>query len=165
MTLTQRRGPEPREVRWTFGCAFPAVIAVLCSTTGTLLEIRLSWWARANCLGGERFALAVSSVFWALGRIIVFPAVSIASASIALLVLLVARARLLRRWWLEPFLLALVVVISFAGPVALAVHDYDTVRACGRTPAASPQHGAHQAEKEQGGGDAHDPREHASTIG
>ncbi|MFI6294991.1 hypothetical protein ACIBEJ_25605 [Nonomuraea sp. NPDC050790] len=157
MTLTERRGPEPREVRWTFGCAFPAVIAVLCATAGTLLEVRLAWWARSHCLGGERVALVVSSVFWALGRIIVFPAVSLASAALALVLLLAARASVLRRWWLEPFLLALVVAISFAGPVALAVHDYQTVRACG-----SPQHGAHQPEKDQGGGD---PHEHASTVG
>ncbi|WP_157244903.1 hypothetical protein [Nonomuraea typhae] len=134
--MTKQRLPfEAGEARWAFGCAFPAVIALLCATAGTVLEIRLVMWGRGFCAGdlgsGEKFAGLVGGVFWSLGRILLFPVVSVCSAVLSVPVLMLARTWPIKgSIGLELVVLTLVVAISFAGPVALAVHDYHAIGAC-----------------------------------
>ncbi|MFB4279146.1 MULTISPECIES: hypothetical protein [unclassified Nonomuraea] len=126
--MTERRRPEAREVYWTFGCGLSVIIAIVCATFGTFLDIHLVARAQRYCLGdlssGEKFA----GTFWALSRIVIFPIVSVLSAlgaqSFHLLTRLPWPAG---RIWAGAVLLAVTIAGSVAGPTAMAWYDLATV--------------------------------------
>jgi hypothetical protein len=122
--VTERRTPQAREVYWTFGCGLSAIIAIACATFGTFLDIHLVARAQLYCLGdlssGENFA----GTIWSLGRIVIFPIVSVLSALVAQSFHLLTRLPWLAgRLWSDAILLALTVAGSIAGPVAMIVYD------------------------------------------
>ncbi|MFI6295994.1 hypothetical protein ACIBEJ_30670 [Nonomuraea sp. NPDC050790] len=127
MINRRRRSTEASDIRWAFGCGFPAIIALAFATVGTFLELRLVAHAHVYCAGdlsaGENSAGSV----WAVSRLVLFPIVSVVSALISLPFQLLARLpRLAGRMWLELLLLALSIAVSAAGPVALILYDLAT---------------------------------------
>lgn len=127
MINRRRRSTDASDIRWAFGCGFPAIIALAFATVGTFLELHLVAHAHVYCAGhlsaGENFAGSI----WAVSRLVLFPVVSVVSALISLPFQLLARLpRVAGRMWLELLLLALTITVSAAGPVALTLYDLAT---------------------------------------
>ncbi|GAA3097237.1 hypothetical protein GCM10017600_87190 [Streptosporangium carneum] len=117
---------EAGEVRWALGCGVSVVAAAVYAVAGTALDINVVDDAKHSCLGGLS-AEEGSATFWVLGRIALFPIVSVASVICSLsLNLLAFLPKLVGRWWATPLLALLAVLVSAAGPAALIVYDVAT---------------------------------------
>ncbi|NRQ34988.1 hypothetical protein HII36_24620 [Nonomuraea sp. NN258] len=122
--VSERRTPQVREIYWMFGCGLSVIIALACATFGTIFDIQLVAAAKLYCEGdlsaGEKFA----GNFWSLSRFVIFPVVSVLSALVAQSFQLLNRLPWLAgRLWSGTVLLALTVVGSIAGPVAMTLYD------------------------------------------
>lgn len=125
--VTERRTPEAGDIYWTFGCGLSAIIAIACGTIGTFFDIYLVARAQVYCLGDLSAGESFAGLIWVASRIVIFPIISVLSALVALSFHLLFRLPWLAgRTWLGPILLALTIVGSIAGPIAMALYDVAT---------------------------------------
>lgn len=127
--MINRRTPKTdvSDIRWTFGCAFPAIIALVFATVGTFLETSLVARAHVYCAGDLSAGEGLAGTFWVFSRFVLFPVVSVLSALVSLPFQLLARLpRVAGRLWLELLLLLVTIAVSAAGPLALSLYDLAT---------------------------------------
>ncbi|MFF3444034.1 hypothetical protein [Streptosporangium sp. NPDC002721] len=125
--MTERNTSAESDVLWATGCGVSAVVALMCATLGTVLDILLVARTQGYCLGDSSAGENLAGLIWAASRFVVFPIVSGVSLLATFPVVLLARLPwVARRDWLKAILMLLAVLTSIAGPTAMIVHDVAT---------------------------------------